>query len=306
MPTTKKEIKINPDLFIPSGARKYNARRTAKASSHSGSLKADSIKKALLRKIKSKRSYTDNISSAGKEPEIYSDDILRKSLSYLDNISKNTNNTPVAPNQIYVNLDMPVEINPIPPQGTTTRISSNSAVIAPPPPYGCLKNGNKSTYRQWKQTQKNTDPLQYGGSTETIQIFPNESIPELSGPAAVNNSERRKKLEEAQNLHKSKQISKKQYATFGRHKSGKNKTARKISVLIKDNKTLKKIEHEKNMLDKHELSKVRTYLRNRGLLKVGSNAPDDVLRELYRNAFLAGDVHNKSTDVLMHNYMAKE
>ena len=117
MPTNKKEIKINPELFIPTGARKYNARRTAKAAQHGGSLKTDSIKKALLRKIKSKRGGQDTNSSTTQEPDIYSDDVLNKSLKYLDDISKKRGNIAIAPNQIYVNLDLPPEIHPIPPQG---------------------------------------------------------------------------------------------------------------------------------------------------------------------------------------------
>ena len=306
MPANKKEIKINPDLFVPAGARRYNARRTAKAASQGRSLKAGSIKKALLRKIKSKGGAADT-PGPNKEPDIYSDDVLSKSLQYLDDISRKRGNFSTAPNQIYVDLGMPPEVQATPPAGgaDTTRISSAGAIVAPPPPYGCLKGGNKSTYRQWKQTQKNSKPFgqpQPGGYMETIQIIPDVARPP---PAPTDNAERKEKLRKAQNLHKSRQVVEKQYATFGKQK-GKNKTARKISVLIKDNKTLKKIEHEKNMLDKHEIAKVRTYLRNRGLLKVGSSAPDDILRELYRNAFLAGDIHNKSTDVLMHNYMANE
>jgi len=309
MPTNKKEIKINPELFIPSGARKYNARRTAKAAQHGGSLKTDSIKKALLRKIKSKRGDQDTNSSTTQEPEIYSDDVLNKSLKYLDDLSKRRGNIAIAPNQIYVNLDLPPEIHPTPPQGggATTRVSSQDPIIAPPPPYGCLKGGNKSTYRQWKQTQKNTDVLQSGGhDRETIQIFPNAVDNNIPQQNPVNNSVRQEKLKAAQKLHKSKQVVEKQYATFGKQKGGKNKhRTGKIRVLIKDNITLKKIEHEKNMLDKQNISEARKYLMRHGFLKVGSSAPDDVLREMYRNAFLAGDIYNKSTDVLLHNYMAK-
>ena len=82
---------------------------------------------------------------------------------------------------------------------------------------------------------------------------------------------RKMKLQEAKDRYKSKQkIAEKQYATFGKQKGGKNKTARKISVLIKDNKTLKKIEHEKNMLGGHAMPKVRSYLKQRGLIKAGT------------------------------------
>ena len=47
-------------------------------------------------------------------------------------------------------------------------------------------------------------------------------------------------------------------------------------------------------------------MRKHKLLKVGSAAPTDVLRSMYENSVLAGDVHNKNDDVLVHNYMSEE
>jgi len=342
MTSNKKEIKINPDLFVMRGAKKRNARRTAKVHTPR-SLKAGSIKKALMRKIKSNHSRSKTGQGGGGSPA-YVDDLLTSSLKYLSNISSSNDMIPV-------NLDIPGQIAAEKASTDTTRISAHGSVTLPPPPYGCLKGGNKSTYRQWKQTQKNRvgmDP-----PTETIQILPGPppdvafsggggaslvdvpvvpppriSIPDALVSAADGaggagagaggggtstrgagmgggDMPRKIKLQEAKDRYKSQQkTSEKQYATFGKHKGGKNKTAKKISVLIKDSKTLKKVEHEKNMLGGHAMPKVRTYLKNRGLIKVGTTAPDEVIKELYKNAYLAGDIHNKSSDVLLHNYMA--
>ena len=88
----------------------------------------------------------------------------------------------------------------------------------------------------------------------------------------------------------------KNYETFGRR-------ANKVSVLIKDRGTRKKIEQEKKLLKKHELSKIKDYLQGHGLLKIGSAAPEDVLREIYEKTFLTGEINNKNKDILVHNYL---
>ena len=91
------------------------------------------------------------------------------------------------------------------------------------------------------------------------------------------------------------------YETFG-----KRLLEGKVSVLVKDRQTRKKIELEKKQLRKHDIHNIRLYLQKHGLLKVGSSAPDDILRELYEQSFLTGDVSNKSKDILVHNYLNDE
>ena len=69
---------------------------------------------------------------------------------------------------------------------------------------------------------------------------------------------------------------------------------------------LEKIDNEINLLRKHELSKIKDYLRDRGLIKIGSNAPENVLRETYENAYLCGNINNNNKDVMLHNYLNGE
>ena len=116
--------------------------------------------------------------------------------------------------------------------------------VEPIETYGCLKNGNKPTFRQVKN------------KTKTI----------------------------------------KQYASFG-------KTKDIVSVLIKDTDTYDKIARDKKKLEKHSMSNIRKYLRTRKLYKVGSTAPDEVLREIYKNAYLTGNVENNNPETLVHNYI---
>jgi hypothetical protein len=90
----------------------------------------------------------------------------------------------------------------------------------------------------------------------------------------------------------------KQYASFG--KTSKSNTVR---VLIKDKDTYAKIERDKKKIDKRPMSEIREYLRQRKLYKIGSTAPDDILRDIYKNAILTGNVENNSSDTLMHNFL---
>ena len=89
----------------------------------------------------------------------------------------------------------------------------------------------------------------------------------------------------------------KQYSSFGK---GKSNTVR---VLIKDRDTYAKIERDKKKIDKRSMSEIRDYLRERRLYKIGSTAPDDVLRDIYKNAILTGNVENNNPDTLVHNFL---
>ena len=40
-------------------------------------------------------------------------------------------------------------------------------------------------------------------------------------------------------------------------------------------------------------------------MKIGSPAPEDVVRKIYEDARLAGSIYNKNPDVLIHNYMTE-
>jgi len=85
---------------------------------------------------------------------------------------------------------------------------------------------------------------------------------------------------------------------------GKNKN--RVSIFLKNKKTRKKIQDEMSSLKKIPIDQVKEYLRKHNMIKAGSNAPHDVLRQLYQTSHLAGEINNKSNDTLIHNYLAEE
>jgi hypothetical protein len=84
---------------------------------------------------------------------------------------------------------------------------------------------------------------------------------------------------------------------------GKNNVYRKVGILIKNNKTRKQIIDAHKELKKKPINDVKKYLVEHGLLKIGSNAPNNVLRKTYESAMLTGDVTNQNKDVLLFNLM---
>jgi len=88
-----------------------------------------------------------------------------------------------------------------------------------------------------------------------------------------------------------------------KYKLGKQLSKNKVSVLIKNKKTRKKIQHEEKLLKRIHIMDIKNQLVKMGLLKHGSTAPNDVIRKMYENAILSGEINNVNKDVLIHNYM---
>ena len=82
---------------------------------------------------------------------------------------------------------------------------------------------------------------------------------------------------------------------------GKSDIKRKVAVLIKDRGTRKKILTAQKDIKRRNIDDIKEYLRDHNLVKLGSNAPNDVLRKMYESAMLAGEITNNNSDTLLHN-----
>lgn len=207
----------------------------------------------------------------------------------------------------------------------TSNIQSSHNVI---PQYGCLKNGNLPTYRNYmNKTQYNKPALHIGEVTPLINNIPitnNKSgISEINNienkPANQNNiidnkineglkriSELKQKqeiLNKIKNGGKPKKMRRKK--TLRRtYKIGRSQIAPKVSVLV-SNKTLRnKVTTTSQLLKQTPIMDVKKYLIKHGIIRVGSTTPNDVLRKMYESmSLICGEVQNHNPDTLLYNYI---
>jgi hypothetical protein len=173
-------------------------------------------------------------------------------------------------------------------------------------PESFLVKKNKTTKKAKKELIESLQALPKE-LKEPIEV-PKESIESIEVPKSTESIEVPKDSSEKTPLYgclkngikptfrQSKNKTAKQYSSFG-------KTENIVRVLLKDKDTHAKIAKDKKKLDKHSMSDIRTYLKTRKLYKIGSTAPDDVLREIYKNAYLTGNVENNNKDTLVHNFL---
>lgn len=84
---------------------------------------------------------------------------------------------------------------------------------------------------------------------------------------------------------------------------GKSGVVRKVGVLVSSQGYRNTVLTKKKTLKTESIGRVNKYLCDKGLIKVGSTAPEEVLRELYENAELVGNLQNHNVENLLHNYV---
>ena len=67
-----------------------------------------------------------------------------------------------------------------------------------------------------------------------------------------------------------------------------------------------RVQVERSMLRAKPLHVMKNYLYSHGILKVGNNAPKDLIKKIYEDAILTGEVNNTSKEVLIYNYLNKK
>jgi hypothetical protein len=77
-----------------------------------------------------------------------------------------------------------------------------------------------------------------------------------------------------------------------------------VSVLLRNKTEQRHIQNQHLTLKHKTIGEIRKYLYDHHLLKIGSNAPPDVLRRMYEDSILTGDVKNTNKGVLLHNFMS--
>ena len=96
------------------------------------------------------------------------------------------------------------------------------------------------------------------------------------------------------------------------HKNGDGKSiflgkhGRTVKVLIKDSNTRRYIKSEhSNLMKQSKVHEMKKYLKNHNLIKPGSHAPVEVIRKMYEQAILSGDIINVNNDAVVQNLLCE-
>lgn len=322
-----KIININPELFSLSNYTKK------KRTSPPKELKIKEPKKQSVKTMRNKllhyirKTQEDNYRKFhGKDPEIKAPNYYHKedpdfnndfedSLKYLSEVAENAsqnipkNHTLRMHPSIVNETHLPNLSNPM--NEFANIVPLKEKYTMGKPEWGCLKGGALPTYRSWRNfTQKNqpnisiTNPSSY---QHNISSNTSENIQESKQPLITDvQREIIKKTQEKikEPNHKPKAYYNKRKKTIRRtYKVGKSKIAPKIGVLISNRTIRNTISTKKQNLKQIPIEHIRKTLIDKGFIKVGSIAPNDVLRQMYESmSLICGEVQNHNPDNLVYNF----
>tara|TARA_Y100000389_G_C17446906_1_gene512183 strand:+ start:1049 stop:2095 length:1047 start_codon:yes stop_codon:yes gene_type:complete len=267
------------------------------------------------------------------------DDELEKSIDYLNDIVKKRKEKKEKRKNKAKTLKKRRDHETINSKSISPQIKVETSVInkenisLKQPKFGCLKGGKLPTMRQYNKTLKNRDepknvnrpPVAFNDTPVYNEPFDerqknfgkikvNYNNVENKGPKATILSPipiitpppipiiQSVIPSETETIKKKKKKKKHKLKTIKR-KITLGKKHGMVGVLIKNRKTRKNIKKEVTNLEKKSMTNIKRYLRKHNLIKIGTPAPDDILRNIYEDSFLSGDIYNKNPDTLLHNFM---
>lgn len=318
-----KIITINPELFsLSNTTRKKRSHQPKELKIKEPKLRTQSTKtmrNKLLHYIR--KTQEDNYRKFhGTSPEIktthaVSNDLdfkndFEESLKYLNEVSENVKQNVPKNYTLKTQQQLPLssmtqmtnEITRLPVQPISPTTDETFHINPHHPPWGCLKGGALPTYRSWKQTTQRNQP-------DIVITNPSISQPPPPQHTSLISETQREIIKKTQ--EKIQQQQPQQKPRYGKRKKtirrtyrvGKSKTIPKIGVLI-SNKTIRStISTKKQKLKQIPIEEIRKALISKGFIKVGSIAPNDVLRQMYESmALICGEVQNHNPDNLVYNF----
>jgi hypothetical protein len=278
-----KPIQINPELFKISNHTVKN--KTLKKNSK---IKSNVLKKDLLARIKSHRANKNNNLE------------IDNTNTPTDNNINETNNTIVEKNEIKKqDLDIPITL-----ENTNSSLSKKSVINNDDDflqSIDFLKSLSKQKQNKLNKTSINY-PLEKQSSTPSYGCLKNGTLPTFrnlhNNTLKKNNSN---DLTDSDTINKPQSLNKRA-VTFKYNLGKKHKV---VSVLIKNVSTRKKISSEHTRLKESKINDMKNYLKRHNLLKSGSKCPPDVIKKMYEQALLSGDIRNVNKNSIVHNYLAE-
>jgi len=251
-----------------------------------------------------------------------SKDTLQKSLDYFQNKDKESSEKPVPES---TSTSSPVGFGAMTLNGVLNEVQKPSVLFptggleipgimtpqallpssqTPLPKFGCLKGASLPTYRQMLRS----------GSKAPVGSMPlgGKGPSDPKDPSDPDDKKRK-------DITYQKELLDKIEASRGASTEDDKKAAAKqrhvrtyrvgrvnkgqVSVLLSNKSIRRSITQKKRDLRRIPIQKVRQELVKKGFIRLGSTAPDNVLREIYENVEMIGQVKNFSPDILMYNLL---
>ena len=296
-----KKISVNPDYLKIS--RRGSKEKKKKKEKLSNSLKPNRIKRDLIKRIKE---HNNKLRDKEKQNKLKNknkdfENDFENTLQYLDKITKKNKEKKKKKRKNKTMKNQPFQQQQQPFDNNMEHQYNQRFKIPNAPPYGILKNGKKPTYRTYNKTLKKNTSFSENITPINIHNSMENNIIENNFMNNMNiKSEREKKLEKLKKKLKPKKN--KVYTKRLRRRITLGKKNGSIGVMIKNNKTRRAIKNEHIVLKNKDISEVKEYLKKHNLIKIGTSAPENILRQLYESAYLSGNIINKNPNILLHNW----
>lgn len=318
----EKTIKINREFFsFPGGSKKGGRRQTRKVTrptlvAETNDTKAKELKKRLLSSISASRK-----AGAAKTP----DTALGSAMSFFERASSERKRgfrrrqqqneaaqpilmTPASAAIIQPRVAVPIvevetvqnspiphirsenrSIPPTPDMPPVDPVKTSSPRVSPP--YGCLKGGDKPTYRKWRRSEH---------SEKNPQVVAVHNPPQVSPATNV----RRDKLLAARNRARSTLASRRVKPLPGKRTRKVGIINGKIHVVVPSRKERETIQKEALMVKDIPMIDVNRELISSGLVNYGTTAPDAIKRRMYEDGLSAGGAKAVNTSTAVSNLLS--
>lgn len=290
----KKEIKIDPTFFSMSNKKpkKSGSKKTEKAKKDMlVNVNGKSVKEMLLQKLKE---YKKN--KTRKEIPTHHNSNNNVNSDFIEKIKKRKQKTE---NNINLNKDELFQNKPIYSQENISfnrePIDNNQQLIHNP-----IANNNNQEFLQANNNEINNE-----SNMQANNIFNQLNKQPLY--SNLKNSIRPTFRELKNRNNKTQKIKSKLELQVERKLNvGINKTRKKVGVFIKNNILRRNIEDNKIKLKEKTMKNIKEELKKDNLIKYGTFAPNELLREIYESSYLVCGIKNNNSDNIIHNFHSED
>ena len=290
----KKEIKIDPTFFSMSNKKpkKSGSKKTEKAKKDMlVNVNGKSVKEMLLQKLKE---YKKN--KTRKEIPTHHNSNNNVNSDFIEKIKKRKQKTE---NNINLNKDELFQNKPIYSQENISfnrePIDNNQQLIHNP-----IANNNNQEF-----LQANNNKINNESNMQANNIFNQFNKQPLY--SNLKNSIRPTFRELKNRNNKTQKIKSKLELQVERKLNvGINKTRKKVGVFIKNNILRRNIEDNKIKLKEKTMKNIKEELKKDNLIKYGTFAPNELLREIYESSYLVCGIKNNNSNNIIHNFHSED